>query len=674
MARYGLDPYYGTEPENVDSSNASTFYGVLPRPFILVEDFRAFVDTTFYNAPLFGTLTISWKPVRGAAAVRLVRNHTDLPVDEDDGENLTPGDDPAASLVVDSRVVPGSFTYYALFVSQEDGDPFLRAATITALPPQDFGYGDYLWRLVPGYLRDMDEGLIDRRRSFTAQRGPLRRMLEIMGWALSSIRTEYETLLYLHDPLKAPAGVLPLLADYVGIPFESELGTRLARRQIAAAVHLNKIKGTEPGVLAFVTALTGWDARITTGTNRALAMDVVGGISLLHATGSATATVALTTAYTSSAPADGPSGSQQAAVRVSLASTDSASVSFGQPGVLGSMIPVVGGEALVVSLQAQAGNTVTGDPTTGGANVLARFYDRSGDVVDNVTGPSITPGVDVWGRSEFAFTVPEGSAFMEVVLAIHDHAANDRFWFAEYQIETGSTATAYTPPRKVLLSLVADRVNFVRNPSFELGTAHWTGDANTTLTQASAALIPGGTKSASMEAVGAGAVRMTHEAVPVVPSATYAVSSFFAEATGTPGLRRSVRVGVRWLDEDDALIGSEVLGATVTEAASAVRASLVAQAPPSAMSAEVFCQALGCAGAGETHLVDGVMLERSLVVRPYLAPDASGNFFWQSGVANDSELHFYDRRAVKQARLLVRLPEYLPAGRDFGLLFAQPVT
>lgn len=189
--------------------------------------------------------------------IRLVRGTFGFPTDHIDGTVLlevAAGSDPGTYL--DTPVETLRFYYYSLFL-QVAADEWVRAGDQPILMPQDYGYSSRLYELVPGVFSD-DGGIVSHEGE-----GRLEVFLSLFGDQLNIIRSELESLLWVHDAERMAGGLLPYLADQLGFPYEAELGMELMRQQIINAVYLYKTKGTQPGIEGAASVLSGWAPIVT---------------------------------------------------------------------------------------------------------------------------------------------------------------------------------------------------------------------------------------------------------------------------------------------------------------------------------------------------------------------------------------------------------------------------
>jgi phage tail-like protein len=238
-AVYGIH-FYGT-----------ALYGLPPR-------FEFTLDYFVANPVNYDRIKVEWQHPSGDwDQMRLVRGNYGFPMDQTEGRLLLEVTDPAADPATyeDTWVTPLRFHYYTMFLRQTVGGNWVRAGNAMALMPQDFGYTDRLYELVPGVFRDEDVYI-----SSSTDQGMLQSYIGIFGYMTDKLRSDLESLRWTATPEKMSQGLLPYLAELLGFPYEAELGGELARRQLLKAVYIYKYKGTQLGLETAANVLTGWIA------------------------------------------------------------------------------------------------------------------------------------------------------------------------------------------------------------------------------------------------------------------------------------------------------------------------------------------------------------------------------------------------------------------------------
>lgn len=226
------------------------------------------------------------------------------------------------------------------------------------------------------------------------------------------------------------------------------------------------------------------------------------------------------------------------------------------------------------------------------------------------------------------------------------------------------------------ITLAADRVNRVINPGAETDASGWTG-TNATLTRVTTP-VRYGTASFQMAVTAAADASMATAAgtagMPVIPGVLYTASGWNIKPTGTAKNRR---IDIRWYNA----AGAQLAGAAGTSQGTQTlqvintwdRPYVSATAPPGAAWASLVATVVA-ADAGANQIWDAFLFERGGLQTYFDAAigDPISDYLWE-GTANLSRSHYYFRRAIKNSRLVTRLPDFLPAGMTFTPLFAQPL-
>lgn len=231
-------------------------------------------------------------------------------------------------------------------------------------------------------------------------------------------------------------------------------------------------------------------------------------------------------------------------------------------------------------------------------------------------------------------------------------------------------------PGHVNVTLRADRVNEIPNPSAEANTTGWTAGANTTLSRVTTQHLYGAA-AFQLAATATGDISMSTAAgaggMPVTEGGLYTAAAYNTKPTGTA---RNLRADIIWYDQAGVAIGSPVLGTEITQTVGswANRPAVSATAPSGAKTAAAVVTAVA-AGAGENQFFDGVMFGPGGLADYFdgstsMAGTSIADYLWEGSV-NNSRSHYYHRRAVKNSRLVTRLPDFLPSGTTFTPLYAE---
>ncbi len=207
--------------------------------------------------------------------VRVVRREGTHPTSPSDGVVLTPGDSPSFTETAGGRVyhvedrdLQGERVYYYALFPYRDA-PAARPApenrvSATATAPYD--YGGQMEALLPALYRRYDEAAAKHNPAGLlpedADRGPLRRLLEVTGSQLDQLHSSARTLLDLYDPDRVDGKLLPLLSDWIGWPTDHRLEVSAQRNELRQAPSVYRTIGIIPTVEATVKRVLGWESRV----------------------------------------------------------------------------------------------------------------------------------------------------------------------------------------------------------------------------------------------------------------------------------------------------------------------------------------------------------------------------------------------------------------------------
>jgi len=270
------------------------FYGVGrfgPDPALVRPDFSV---APFDFLPLdYQSLHLTWKnPVSAdCTQLRLVRNGSNLPQDENDGAQVFVLSNYATTNTNDAIVVgaitsltdvhlAGGFQYYTMFGWSASSQVWVRCTDLIALVPLPWGYGWRMYNLMPMAYRDADIILVDPYNPWSTEglpggSPPLQRYLQLVGFQFDFIRTEMESLMSINDVANCSGALLPLMAQQLGLVHEPEVGMQQERQLVQNAVHLYKQKGSPRGITEMASILTSYPATqlVHHGYNELLCLD-----------------------------------------------------------------------------------------------------------------------------------------------------------------------------------------------------------------------------------------------------------------------------------------------------------------------------------------------------------------------------------------------------------------
>ena len=250
MAIYGVS-FYGLDkyglPQYVDYSVA---------PFVS-------------EAKNYSSVELTWTSPSGDwTEFRLLRNWYGFPSSEVDGEILGSYTSAVASYS-DRTVKPGLWHYYALWVKAGSGQ-WQQSATTCTLMLQEQGYSDRLFNSLPQYHRILT-GFNDNDPE--TENADLRSFLQVLAVGFNYVKTYYDSLQYLNDPMRNRVGQLIKLASQLGIDYIPVAPPAQFRKRVANAGTLAREKGTLEATRSLIAMMTGWDVNLIMGPNMMLSED-----------------------------------------------------------------------------------------------------------------------------------------------------------------------------------------------------------------------------------------------------------------------------------------------------------------------------------------------------------------------------------------------------------------
>jgi hypothetical protein len=258
------------------------------------------------------------------------------------------------------------------------------------------------------------------------------------------------------------------------------------------------------------------------------------------------------------------------------------------------------------------------------------------------------------------------------LLSVPNSGARRNQYFKKWMVEKAPVADAmptgrYRKAREIEVRLTADRINYYPNPSFEVDVADHVANANTTIARTTAA-AHSGTAALRITATAGGdaSARTAAESIPVV--AGWPMSAGFALRAATTG--RTVQAWFQFYDSaGGSLTTSQVISVvSVQNAWIPVMLNNVI-APEGAETASLNWKIVG-AGAGESHDVDSVIVERERVAGTYFDGSFSADTIWEKGgTPGKCRSHLYKNRAARAAAIQRVLEDNVP----LGIGIARPV-
>src|SRR5581483_6180003 len=250
------------------SKYGTSLYGLGLPPEYLVEPMTAASIT-------YTQVLVTWHPPSGTIfRYRLLRNRFGFPVNENDGDIIYDTTDYPGDSYTDPDISPGTYHYYGFYVLVDIADNiWVRSGFAGCLAIQDYGSGEYLFNLLPEYFTTIPEtgaALTDD----AAGNNQLQLFLNVFGWALDYLRTQYATYAnHLNDARFIPLDQLWDLAQQVGLTFSPEVPAYTVRKATENFAHVSQQRGTIQAIAEEIAIRTGYGADVHMGPNIMLDTD-----------------------------------------------------------------------------------------------------------------------------------------------------------------------------------------------------------------------------------------------------------------------------------------------------------------------------------------------------------------------------------------------------------------
>lgn len=606
----------------------------------------------------YGKITLSWAtPGSTWTRMRLVRNSYGYPAHGDDGvvlfdinsgPNATGEVVPAINVHTDTSGTSSKFYYYTLFVLKVVGlaRTWQRTGDALGLSVGDKGYRDFLLQRLPGVL--VSGGEVEGQPNPDTLTG---RFFSLLGYDLAITREYLDHLAALRDPDLLHGNLVPSLTKMLGFDYEPEIGIRQNRVLARNMGYLNQVKGTNTGVQAMASALTGYGAEVLPLTNLCLdqAMSSFEGASL-----SPWAVVApngVATVESSGAPSPLPDASGSSFLQVVSANIGNTTLGHvtGSQGAPTYGIPVEAGAEYTASAYCSGFGSVAVD---------IDWFGSDGTLLSSTSSDSsVSASSSDWSaRSSVTGTAPTTAVWAAVVLKCYTVGFNKALFVDAVQFEVGTSATDYVPARQVNVHLIAPRTNLMPNGGFDVDTAGWSStdtlayDTSTTFDdgEGSCLVTPSGSTS-------------------TITSPSFACNTegdlFTVCEQVQPTVTADVSVSVSWYDAASDLVSTSTGAAKSCVGGAWTRLTDTFTAPAGAVTGILKVTQ----SASTAWYLDDVLVEQTGTAKPYFDASTNSGDVYYDGTISESPSHLYPNSLVMKARLLDWLPKYLAVGTSYAV-------
>jgi hypothetical protein len=625
VAKYGNVVYGGAK------------YGVTPKLAYSVEPMAITVID-------FTKIRISWQSPTGEfTKIKLVRNQFGFPETSEDGitiweENATEGT-VSRSTFVDGEdnvgqttIVNGRQVYYTMFLFT-DQKVWVIAGQITDLMPLDHGVHKRIMDIIPKvFSSDIQSPL-----GVTDENSDLYNFMGGIAFTHDQFLSQLDVLRPQHSAEGIAFSTLSQNAFSVGLVPEPALPVKNQKRLIREALYMYSHKGMQNGINAYAESLTGFAPTTTLSTNLLLSVD---DSTFYNSIGNWTATNATLTSSNEQVPATGTNVIDNVYTGKIVASAAGA-MQLGNTAPITRGVPVLPDTEYVVSCKLKS-------PSSAGNITLAvKFYDRHGEITGTTQSATAVAANNTWKSSSKVFTTPADSSYASIQIS---YSAAGTYYLDQVCIQLGDTVE-YDEARAISVFLDSAKINYIKNPSFEVDASDWT-TTGATFTQNAAVPSDGysGNYSGQFVVATTGNIKTNYN-IPVTAGKYYTLSFYVSSSNSV-----KVTGTIEFFDEDDNLLEDFASEFTITSSFSRVSLTALTDSGSAVSYAKVKI-AFNHAG---TYRIDLVQFERSQTATEYFDGSLPSEYgaVWE-GTADSSYTHLYPNKPLKIPRLGKTLNDWI---------------
>lgn len=674
MSLYGSNFYnlfkYG--PDTLVDFDATPFTATGIPAFINDAGTIKYVKESGYSYT--PSILLTWDAPSGDwDLLHLVRNNLGFPVTPDDGDLLletTPSVSQTSYFDTRSssnpKIVEGKTYYYSIFVRRTSDSKWFNAGVALGTAVKNYGTAELMYNYLPFMYRTPSiNGLTTNVSEVNTD---LYNFISLYAFEYDKFKTDAENIKARYDISNLNGYLIPAMMNQFGFTYEKEMGLQQGRRLLQNAIAIYSKKGSIAGLKTFVSAFSGYN--VTLGIVKNLMLNLndssfeksVGGwdtatnATLSRITG-ASESPAVTPYLESTSPANYPNATS-GLLKVVITAAATASFSCGEDSPKTKGIPVTAGDAYSFTIYSR------GKTSARSISINIKWYDSLGVYISSGTAATSTNSTSAWARAtKVTATAPSTASFAVPTVSIASGGAGEIHYFDAAQFEAGSSATDYVDARRIDIYLGANRINLVKNPSFESVTTNWASLGGGTLSVVSGGAVTGSSNSVRRTSTGA----IVQYGIPVVEGTPYALSGYAKGPAGT-----TVKPSLYYKDSLGNYVGGMINGSSVTLNSSTwTRTSLLHTPPATAVTVDVYFTYSGLSGAGVYYYLDAVMFEAASYAQDYFDGSTGyyeiGDILWQDGDATNGNSLYYRNRVNVTTRLSTVLPDYVAHGAQWAL-------
>ena len=617
MAKYGNVVYGGAK------------YGVTPKLAYSVEPMAITVLD-------FIKIQVEWQfPTGDFTKIKLVRNQFGFPENSEDGltiweEAATEGT-VSRSFFVDGEdnpdqtpIVNGRQVYYTMFLFT-DAKVWVNAGQITDLMPLDHGVHRKIMDIIPKvFTSDIQSPL-----GVTDETSALYNFMGGVAFTHEQFLSQLDVLRPQHSSEGIAFSTLEQNSFSVGLVPEPALPVKNQKRLIREALYMYSHKGMKSGIDAYAESLTGFAPTTTLSTNLLLSVQ---DSTFYNSIGNWTATNAVLTSSTEQVPATGTNVIDNVYTGKLVASSSGAMQ-------LGNTAPITRGVPVLPSTEYTVSCKLKSPSSAGNITLSVKFYDKDATITGTTQSATAVAANNTWQSASKTFTTPADASYVSIQIA---YSAAGTYYLDQVCLQLGA-AVAYDEARAISVFLDSSKINYIKNPSFEVDASTWTS-TGATFTQNAAVPTDGysGTYSGQFVVATTGNIKTNYN-IPVTAGKYYTLSFYVSSSNSV-----KVTGTIEFFDASNNLLEDFASEFTITSSFSRVNLTALTDSGSEVSYAKVKI-AFNHAG---TYRVDLVQFEKSQTATEYFDGSLPSDYgaVWE-GTSHASYTHMYPNKPLKIPRL-----------------------
>jgi hypothetical protein len=415
----------------------------------------------------------------------------------------------------------------------------------------------------------------------------------------------------------------------VGLVPEPALPVKNQKRLIREALYMYSHKGMKSGIDSYAESLTGFAPTTTLSTNLLLSVQ---DSTFYNSIGNWTKTNAVLTSSTEQVPATGTNVIDNVYTGKLVASASGAMQ-------LGNAAPITRGVPVLPSTEYTVSCKLKSPSSAGNITLSVKFYDKDATITGTTQSATAVAANNTWQSASKTFTTPADASYVSIQIA---YSAAGTYYLDQVCLQLGA-AVAYDEARAISVFLDSSKINYIKNPSFEVDASTWTS-TGATFTQNAAVPTDGysGTYSGQFVVATTGNIKTNYN-IPVTAGKYYTLSFYVSSSNSV-----KVTGTIEFFDASNNLLEDFASEFTITSSFSRVNLTALTDSGSEVSYAKVKI-AFNHAG---TYRVDLVQFEKSQTATEYFDGSLPSDYgaVWE-GTSHASYTHMYPNKPLKIPRL-----------------------